>query len=321
MNLAVNQVLQRNQTSKIAMWPSPFQQQTRRTSCECHLNCAIHKMVLALVVKRIGFDKKIGRPWLDVDCAFQHPKLREQVSLQVSQTPFETRPHELRNPDWDLWSDFDAATTCDGYDRNQVSGNMVHETMIRPIIASFVHQTSWAEDLRRFSKVKEAWMDSVTTLGVEFFKTDGLSRCVEELAKDDWDFQESIEHDECDEWWKGFEETRTEHFAQFKKTLEHFTGSLSKLIDELDEVFDDRFPKSLEHAMRRRELELLSVECVREEGERAFLFHHGTAGECFFCTDFVLPERQRKEDLFFDETTGGSTAFCENRWRPITLPD
>jgi hypothetical protein len=300
MNLAVNQVLQRNQTSKIAMWPSPFQQQTRRTSCECHLNCAIHKMVLALVVKRIGFDKKIGRPWLDVDCAFQHPKLREQVSLQVSQTPFETRPHELRNPDWDLWSDFDAATTCDGYDRNQVSGNMVHETMIRPIIASFVHQTSWAEDLRRFSKVKEAWMDSVTTLGVEFFKTDGLSRCVEELAKDDWDFQESIEHDECDEWWKGFEETRTEHFAQFKKTLEHFTGSLSKLIDELDEVFDDRFPKSLEHAMRRRELELLSVECVREEGERAFLFHHGTAGEYFFYMDFVLPERQRKEDLFFE---------------------
>jgi hypothetical protein len=89
---------------------------------------------------------------------------------------------------------------------------------------------------------------------------------------------------------------RDEHFAQFKMTLEHFMRRLSQLIYELDEVFlINTFPKSLEFARKRLEWELLAVDCVRREGERACLFHHGTAGEYFFYQDFVPPEQQQQQ--------------------------
>jgi hypothetical protein len=117
------------------------------------------------------------------------------------------------------------------------------------------------------------------------------------LAKD------SYERDiECDEWWKGFDETRTEHFAQFKITLEHFTRRLSQLIHELDKVFlINTYPKSLEFARKRLEWELLAVDYVRREGERAHLFHCGTAGEYFFYQAFVLPEQQQRQQQRDDD--------------------
>jgi hypothetical protein len=234
-------------------------------------------MALALVVKRIGFNKKIGRAWLGVKYPEDHPKIKRKES----QPPFETERHshyELCETDEEMRIDFDDATTCNGYDRNEVNGSVVWETMIEPIIVSFVHQTSWTEDLRRFSKVAEAWMDLVKSLGVDFFETDGLSRCIWKLAKED--YEEDIQ---CYEWWKGFDETRMEHFAQFKITLEHFTRRLSQLINELDEVvLINTHPKSLEFARKQREWELLAVEHVQREGERACLFHHGTAGEYFY---------------------------------------
>jgi hypothetical protein len=137
-------------------------------------------------------------------------------------------------------------------------------------------------------------MDSVKSLGVDFFENDGFSDYIREMAQDNW--HQDIE---CDEWWKGFEETRTEHFAQFKITLEHFTRRLAQLICELDEVFlINTCPKTLEIVRKRLEWELLAVDYVRREGERAHLFHCGTAGEYFFYKDFVLPEQQQQERQF-----------------------
>jgi hypothetical protein len=127
------------------------------------------------------------------------------------------------------------------------------------------------------------------------------SDLVQEMAQND-----CCADAECAEWWKGFEETRTEHFAQFKITLEHFTRRLSQLICDLDEVFlINTCPKTLEFPRKRLEWELLAVDCVRREGETGHLFHCGTAGECFSYKDFVLPEQQkqqqqRDEQLFRD---------------------
>jgi hypothetical protein len=61
-------------------WPSPLLNKKQGgTSCEWYLNAAIRKIVIELVVKRIGFDEKIGRAWLDVECLWQHPKLEREA--------------------------------------------------------------------------------------------------------------------------------------------------------------------------------------------------------------------------------------------------
>jgi hypothetical protein len=70
------------------LWPSPLLNKKRGgTSGEWHLNAAIRKMVTALVVKRIGFNKKIGRAWLDVECPWQHPKIKREAISQKESTP------------------------------------------------------------------------------------------------------------------------------------------------------------------------------------------------------------------------------------------
>jgi hypothetical protein len=46
--------------------------------------------------------------------------------------------------------DFEHATTYNDDDKNEVYEYDVYEKIIETIINSFVHQTSWAEDLRRF---------------------------------------------------------------------------------------------------------------------------------------------------------------------------
>jgi hypothetical protein len=251
-------------------------------------------MVKALVVKRIGLNKKIGRAWLDVEYPWEHPKIKREES----QPPYETERKNTNGEFCEIRTDFDDATTYNDNYKNRVDGIEVCEKMIEPIINSFVHQTSWAEDLRRFSKVAEAWMDSVKSLGVDFFKSEGFSDCIQEMAQND-----CYADVKCDEWWKGFEETRTEHFAQFKTTLEHFTRRLSQLICDLDEVFliKNTCPKTLEFARKRLGWELLAVDYVRHEGKTAHLFHYGTAGEYFFYKDFVPPEQQQQEQQRSDD--------------------
>jgi hypothetical protein len=217
-------------------------------------------MAMALVVKRIGFNKKIGRAWLDVKHPWQHPKIKREAIRPPPLDKTEREP-ERKHPCGEFFEisvDFDDATTYNNDCKNEVCGIDVCEKIIEPIINSFVHQTSWAEDLRRFSKVAEAWTDSVKSLGVDFFKSDGFSDCIQEMAQSD-----CCADIECDEWWKDFEETRTEHFAQFKITLEQFTRRLSQLICELDEVFlINTCPKTLELARKRLEWELLAVDHV-----------------------------------------------------------
>jgi hypothetical protein len=250
-------------------------------------------MVMALVVKRIGFNKKIGRTSLDVKHLWEHLKIKREES----QLPFETERKNTCGEFCETRMDFDDATTHNDDCKNRVDGIEVHEKMIEPIINSFVHQTSWAEDLRRFLKAAEAWMDSVKSLSVDFFKSEGFSDCIQEMAQND-----CCADVECDEWWKGFEETRTEHFAQFMMTLEHFTRRLSQLICDFDEVFlINTCPKTLDFARKRLEWELLAVDCVRREGETGCLFHHGTAGEHFFHKDFVLPEQQKQQQQRDDD--------------------
>jgi hypothetical protein len=282
------------------LWPSPLLNKNQGgTSCEWYLNAAIPKMVIALVVKRIGFNEKIGRAWLDVDCPWEHPKLEREAIRPppLDETEREPERKHTYGEFCEIRIDFDDATTYNDDYKNEVNGVEVYEKVIEPIINSFVHQTSWAEDLRRFSKEAEAWMDSVKSLGVDFFKDEGFSDYIQKMAKDDW-----YADIECDEWWKGFDETRTEHFAQFKITLEYFTRRLAQLICELDEVFlITTCPKTLEIARKRLEWELLAVDYVRREGDIAYLFHYGTAGEYFFYKDFVLPEQQKQQQQRNDD--------------------
>jgi hypothetical protein len=149
-------------------------------------------------------------------------------------------------------------------------------------------------------------MDSVKSLGVDFFKSEGFSDCIWEMAQSD-----CCADIERDEWWKGFEETRMEHFAQFKMTLEHFTRRWSQLICELDEVFlINMCPKTLELARKQLKWELLAVHHVRCEGKTGCPFHCGTTGEHFFCKCFVLPEQQKQEQQWDDD-------FMEQLFRPF----
>jgi hypothetical protein len=99
---------------------------------------------------------------------FVHPPLDK-----TEREPERKHPH---GEFFEISMDFGHATTYNDDYKNEVhDGIDVYKKIIEPIINSFVHQTSWAEDVRRFSKVAEAWMDSVKSLGVDFFNSEGFS--------------------------------------------------------------------------------------------------------------------------------------------------
>ena len=129
-------------------------------------------MVMALVVKRIGFDRESGRAWLGVNCQTLHPKYK-RAALPSHSDESNKRKRRIYEVDEDqVRYDFERATSNDGYDRNNVvDGLLVYDMMIRPIITSFVHGTctNWLEELRQFLEGAEAWMDSVRGLGFDFF--------------------------------------------------------------------------------------------------------------------------------------------------------
>jgi hypothetical protein len=134
------------------LWPSPLLNKKQGgTSCEWHLNAAIRKMATALAVKRIGFNKKIGRAWLDVEHPWQHPKIKREAIRPPPLDETEREP-ERKHPCGEFFEmsmDFDDATTHNDDCKNEVCGIDVQEKIIEPIMNSFVHQTSWAEDMRR----------------------------------------------------------------------------------------------------------------------------------------------------------------------------
>ena len=140
-------------------------------------------------------------------------------------------------------------------------------------------------------------MKSATNLGVDFFMSNGLQDFICDWAEDDCDLEEEIK---SFEWWKGFDESKTDHFDLFITTLEYLTRRLSELILELDKVFDKFPPKNLGIDLSRCGWEIIAVEWIREEEEQAYLFHYGTAGEYFFYTDFVLAERRQCSEDFME---------------------
>jgi hypothetical protein len=101
-------------------------------------------MVIALVVKRIGFNKKIGRAWLDVEHPWQHPKIEREAIRPPPLDETEREP-ERKHPYGEFFEismDFEHATTYNDDYKNEVHGIDVHEKIIEPVINSFVHQTS-----------------------------------------------------------------------------------------------------------------------------------------------------------------------------------
>ena len=120
------------------MWPPPLNKHGN-TDCEWYMNDSIHRMVMALVVKRIGFDKESGQAWLGVnDDSTLHPKYKREA-LPTHSDEFNRRNKIIYEDD--VRYDFKRATSNDGYDRNVVDGKFVYNMMIRPIITSFVHGT------------------------------------------------------------------------------------------------------------------------------------------------------------------------------------
>ena len=237
-----------------------------------YANNAIHKIVLALVTKRTGYNKTIGRAWLN------HPQFKcvetpGEVCIDVS-----FNNEEL---------DFEEASDYDRNSKNDMASDSF-ETMVKQIVCAFVHQTSWVGGLRRFYQTAEAWLKSMISLGVCYFLSDRIEYFVADWAKHDWDLDEKIQGDE---WWIGFYEFKTERANLFTTILESTTRRLSKLIQGLDTVFDKSPPNSLEIDLSRRGWEIIAVEWIREEEDSGFIFHYGTAGEYFFFKNYVLAER------------------------------
>ena len=274
------------------MWPPPLNK--HGGDCEWYVNDSIHKMVMALVVKQIGLTKERGRAWLGVTDPNEHPNKKRRMIYKVLD-----KKEDVRNI-------FVAATTNDGYDRFVVDGRAVYETMIQPIITSFVHGTEWVEELRQFSEGAESWMASVKGLGIDFFQTGGLGSYLWESAKEDWLVQDEEEED-SKKWWTAYDETRTEHLEHFMECFKYLTTHLSSLIRELDETFRQETPKNVGVALRRREWEHVAISYVRKEGELAFLFHYGTVEEFANHLNFVVPKRKRESDAF--------VALMAQKWR------
>ena len=113
-------------------------------------------------------------------------------------------------------------------------------------------------------------MKSTTSLGVCYFMSDGIQDFVCNWAEDDWDLEEEIQGFE---WWKGFDESKTERSNLFTTTLEYITRRLSSLIQGLDAVFDKSPPNSLEIDLSRRGWEIIALEWIREEEESAYIVH------------------------------------------------
>ena len=261
-----------------------------------YMNEAIQEMVMALVVKRIGFDKESGQAWLGVDDSTLHPKYRSGDS--PSHSDEFNRRNKIIYED-DVRYDFERATSNDGNDRNVVDGRFVYSMMILPMVTSFVHATSpeWLQELRQFSDGAEAWMDSVRGLGFDFFRTGGLGTYLWESARDSWVVQDEEEED-SELWWKAYDETRDQQFGQFMECLEALTRNLSNLIRELDVTFRNPTPESLGMALKRREWEHIALNYVQKEGPLAFLYHYGTVEEFDHHLSVVIPGKERENDAF-----------------------
>ena len=52
-------------------------------------------------------------------------------------------------------------------------------------------------------------MTSAISLAEIYYKADGLNDYICDYGADDWDVQEELMGDE---WWKGFDDTKTKHF-------------------------------------------------------------------------------------------------------------
>jgi hypothetical protein len=70
-------------------------------------------MVIALVVKRIGLNKKIGRAWLDVENPWQHPKIEREAIRPppLDETEREPEKKNTYGEFFEIRIDFDDATT------------------------------------------------------------------------------------------------------------------------------------------------------------------------------------------------------------------
>ena len=89
------------------MWPSPSFNNYEPT-WEWYANRAIHKKVLALVMKRIGYEKTIGRGWMVVEHPEDHPQFKSKNSSSSFEKERE-RCNELSAIDEDLRLNFDEA--------------------------------------------------------------------------------------------------------------------------------------------------------------------------------------------------------------------
>ena len=225
---------------------------------EWYANNTIHKIVLALVTKRTGYNKTIGRAWIN------HPQFKSMDSPGEVCIDVSLIDEELA---------FEDASDYERNSKNDLGSNSF-ETMVKQIVCAFVHQTSWVGGLRRFYQTAEVWLKSTTSLGVGFFMSNKIQYFVEDWAKDDWNLNEKIQGDE---WWIGFYESKKERLNLFTTILESTTRRLSSLIQGLDRVFDKSPPSSLEVNLSRRGWEIIAVEWIKED-EAGFIFHYGTAG-------------------------------------------
>lgn len=251
---------------------------------EWYANNTVHKIVLALVTKRTGYNTTIGRAWIN-KLQFKSVDLLGQECIDGSLIDQEL--------------DFEEASD---YERN-IKNELAHdsfETMVKQIVCAFVHQTSWVGRLRRFYQTAEVWLKSTTCLGVAFFMSDGIQDFVRDWAEHDWDLEAEIQGFE---WWKGFDESKTERSNLFTTTLEYITRRLSSLIQGLDAVFDKSPSNSLEIDLSCRGWEIIALEWIREEEETAYIFYYGTAGELFYFQNYVLAERRKRSDEFMELRT------------------
>ena len=255
---------------------------------------ATEEIVFNLLNQQVEYGEKICLPWTGAVGFFDLPMNQSEERRSV---PAESYVG-LDNTEC-LFNDATSphGRIADAEHYNKMNVESLFRTMVMPMACAFVHRTDWRWSLMRFARDAEAWLEKVKGLAADFFEYDGMSSYISFRKLNNWWAEPQGDSSKLSvgwnftdekEFWRGFEESKKVHADQFYCTLEYYTRRMCKLIRELEEAFpENKIPSSFEFVMSARVWEQMVIDYAREEGQDAFLFFYGTAGEFFYEKEYA----------------------------------
>ena len=262
----------------VVAWPPP----AKRSSCkwEPFMYQALQSVVLFLIVDEIGQEHghENGYPWESIKVEQDHPKLK---SVEQNEDEQEGED-ETGYSNYD--SSFDEAVNRsfgESYD-----GAVFYKQMVLPNACAFVHGTAWTRRLRKFKSSSGAWSEAAKRRGCEFCMNGELHDLI--YSYYDWYPKRSrVEmNPNSDQFWRGFDEAYHQLGQQFSLTLDYYLAKVDDLIVELDSMFGNNHPSSLDEVLSKQVWELLVLEWIQGKREEAYLYFYSTPGDFFYYKDF-----------------------------------